>query len=370
MKVLQLGKFYPISGGVEKVMYDIVSGLSKREFHSDMLCASLDNQSREVLINEKAKIICAPTWVKMCATMFSPSMISKLRSMMGDYDIVHVHHPDPMAALSLWLSGYRGKVVLHWHSDILKQKVALFFFMPLQNWLINRADVIIGTTPVYLAESPFLQSKSIKKVCIPIGVPSMFPQSSEVNRLQAKYQGRKIIFSLGRLVTYKGFEYLIKSGKSLPDDYVILIGGSGPLKNKLQDIITSCNLQDKVHLLGRISDEDLPNYFAACDLYVMSSIWKTEAFGIVQIEAMSCGKPIVATKIKGSGVSWVNEDGVSGINVEPKNPEAIAKAIITILSDKKQYMKYSEGARKRYHSIFRYETMIDNCINLYHSITQ
>lgn len=368
MKVLQLGKFYPISGGVEKVMYDIVVGLSKRDFHSDMLCASLDNKLRKIPINEKAKIICTPTLIKMCATMFSPKMISKLRSIMDEYDIIHVHHPDPMAALALWFSGYKGKVVLHWHSDILRQRIALKFFMPLQNWLVNRADVIVGTTPLYLAESPFLQSKLLRKVCIPIGVPPMSPQPLAVNDLKMRYHGKKIIFSLGRLVTYKGFEYLIKAASFLSDDYVILIGGSGPLKQSLQDIIAFNDLQNKVFLLGRISDGDLPNYFGACDLYIMSSIWKTEAFGIVQIEAMSCGKPIVATKIKGSGVSWVNEDGVSGINVEPMDSEAIAKAAVDILSDREQYMKYSKGAKERYYSIFTYEKMIDNCINIYQSI--
>jgi rhamnosyl/mannosyltransferase len=83
--------------------------------------------------------------------MVSPAMVSHLRMIASEYDIIHVHHPDPMAALALRLSGYQGKVVLHWHSDIVKQKKLLSLYLPLQKWLIRRADLIVGTTPVYLA---------------------------------------------------------------------------------------------------------------------------------------------------------------------------------------------------------------------------
>lgn len=369
MRVLQIGKFYPIVGGIEKVMYDIVIGMSQRDdVDCDMLCASKGRQSDVVFIDKNAKIICTPTWLKMFATMLSPTMVAKLREIKNSYDIIHIHHPDPMAALALWLSGYKGKVVLHWHSDILKQKLTLKLFSPLQEWLIRRADVIVGTSPNYLKESPFLQSNSLKKICIPIGISTLVPILEKVKEIRQEYAGKKIIFSLGRLVEYKGFEYLIKASEYLPEEYLILIGGSGPLRQKMDELIEVRQLHSKVKLLGRIDDKDLPNYFGACDLYVLSSIWKTEAFGIVQIEAMSCGKPVVATKIKGSGVPWVNEDGVSGINVEPKKPKAIADAILLILSDEDCYMKFSKGARERYETLFQKKIMIDKCADLYKTL--
>lgn len=369
MRVLQIGKFYPIVGGIERVMYDIVVGISQMDdVDCDMLCAAIDRQSCIVTVNEKAKIICTSTWFKAFATMISPAMITKLRRIKNDYDIIHIHHPDPMAALALWLSGYKGKVVLHWHSDILKQKISLKLYAPLQRWLIGRADVIFGTSPVYLQESPFLQSDSLNKVCIPIGIDPVMPDSEIVKAIRRKYDSKKIVFALGRLVEYKGFEYLIEAAKYLSNDYILLIGGSGVLRQKLEKMIETNHLRSKVELLGRISDEDLPGYFGACDLYVMSSIWKTEAFGIVQIEAMSCGKPVVATKIEGSGVSWVNEDGVSGINVETENAEAIADAIVDILSEEKRYREFSQAAKERYETLFRKERMIEKCTELYKEI--
>ena len=368
MRILQLGKFYPITGGVEKVMFDIVEGMSEREdMHCDMLCASKDWYGKTVQIN-LANIICTPTWVKAFATMISPEMVIRLRRIKKNYEIIQIHHPDPMAALALWLSGYKRKVILHWHADILKQKLALRFYKPLLDWLIRRADIIVGTTPKYLEASPFLQDKSLKKVCIPIGIDAVSYDIEKVKLLRSKHEGKKIIFSLGRLVEYKGYEYLVDAARYLPDDYVVLIGGSGPLKGSLTGLIMQNALQEKVRLLGRISDEDLPTYYAACDVYVMSSIWKTEAFGIVQIEAMSCGKPVVATKIPGSGVDWVNEDGVSGINVEPMNGKAIANAVIHILSDKERYAEFSKGSKERYEKLFRKEAMINSFSDLYKSL--
>lgn len=111
---------------------------------------------------------------------------------------------------------------------------------------------------------------------------------------------------MGRLVAYKGFEYLIKAARQLGNDCVVLIGGKGVLQESLQALIEEQGVADKVKLIGFVSNEELPGYFGACDLFCLSSIWKTEAFAIVQVEAMSCGKPVVATKISGSGVSWVN----------------------------------------------------------------
>lgn len=94
--------------------------------------------------------------------MLSPAMIFRLRKINKEYDIIHIHHPDPMACLALFLSGYKGPVVLHWHSDILKQKMLLKLYSPLQNWLLRRAKVIVGTTPVYVQESPFWKTYSAK----------------------------------------------------------------------------------------------------------------------------------------------------------------------------------------------------------------
>lgn len=367
MKVLQLGKFYPVGGGVEKVMVDLMGGLSARGMYCDMLCAGvgLSGISR---INSRSKLICVDSWCKLAATMIAPGMISQLRRICQEYDIIHVHHPDPMACLALYLSGYKGRVVLHWHSDIAKQRFLLQLYRPLQHWLLKRADVVVGTSPVYMQESPHLAHWQHKVCCLPIGIEPVSPNKEAVEELRSRYGGRHIIFSLGRLVPYKGYRYLIEAARYLSEDYVVLIGGTGPLHNELQERIRHWGVTDRVKLLGRISEEDLPAYYGACSLFCLSSVQKTEAFGIVQIEAMSCGKPVVATRIPQSGVAWVNSDEESGLNVEPGDARALASALRRICEDEELGRLLSAGARERFQRLFHIDRMIDETINLYNQL--
>lgn len=368
LKILQLGKFYPIRGGIEKVEYDLTVGLSEYGVDTDMLCAATEGSGRVVSLSPHARLISCRTRFKAAATMISPSMVHILRNCCHHYDVIHVHHPDPMACLALRLSGYRGKVILHWHSDILKQRYLLQLYRPLQNWLLRRANLIVGTTPVYLSESPFLQQVQDKAVCLPIGVEPMRPDPEAVEAIRNQYGGRKIVFSLGRLVPYKGYRYLVEAAKYLDDDFVVLIGGTGWQAGELQEQIDTLGLGDKVRLLGRVSDELLPAYYGACQVFCLSSVQKTEAFGIVQIEAMSCGKPVVATRIPQSGVAWVNRHGTSGINVEPANARALAEAITALTSDPQVYRRYADGAARRYQELFTKERMVNGCLDLYKKI--
>ena len=368
MKILQLGKFYPVKGGVEKVAYDLMTGLSAQGIRCDMMCATVSGTGRTRSINPYAHLFTCHTWFECAATMIAPTMLTKLRKECAAYDILHIHHPDPMACLALLLSGYKGKVIVHWHSDIQKQKQLLKLYKPMQDWLLKRADLVIGTSPVYLSQSPFLQAVHGKTVCLPIGVEAMEPRPEFAEVIREKYRRRKIVFTLGRLVAYKGYNHLVEAARYLDDSYVVLIGGTGALQGALQAQIEQGALQDKVKLLGRIPDNDLPSYYGACSVFCLSSVMKTEAFGIVQVEAMSCGKPVVATRIPQSGVSWVNAHGVSGLNVEPGNARALAEAIKEITRDEHTYQAYSEGARKRYEELFTKREMIRKCLELYEGV--
>lgn|SRR5690606_37075942 len=369
LKILQLGKFYPIRGGVEKVMYDLMLGLSERKIHCDMLCATTeDHPGGNIELNPYARVIAIRTQFKLAATMIAPNLVLRLRRIANDYDIIHIHHPDPMACLALYLSGYKGKVVLHWHSDILKQKSLLKLYGPLQNWLIKRADIIVGTSPVYVRESSFLNKVQHKVDYIPIGVEPLSPNQPGVKQLREKYKNKKLIFSLGRLVEYKGYEYLVEAMSFLDDGYQLLIGGKGPLEGELKELIKRLDLEDRVELLGYIADEHVSNYYGACDVFCLTSTMKTEAFAIVQIEAMSCGKPIISTKVPGSGVSWVNADDESGLCVEIRDAKAVANAIELVMNDGDRYNQLSNGSLSRYQSLFTRDKMVDRSLEIYNRI--
>ena len=371
MKILQLGKFYPIRGGVEKVMYDMMLGLSARQIHCDMLCASTeDYPAGDIVFNPYAKVMVMHTQIKLAATMLAPSLIFKLKKIAKDYDIIHIHHPDPMACLALFLSGYKGKVVLQWHSDILKQKNLLKLYKPLQDWLIKRAHIVVGTTPVYVEDSPFLKKVKNKLDYIPIGVEAIKADPIRLETIQERYQDRFLIFSLGRLVEYKGYEYLIKAASYLTDDYKIIIGGKGPLHDELKQLIKELGVENKVELLGFVDDDDAYAYFQASHVFALSSIMKTEAFAIVQIEAMSCSKPIVTAHIPESGVSWVNKDNTSGIIVEKENAKALADAFVALRENPDKYERLSNGASERFKNNFCRDVMIDKTIAIYSSLIE
>lgn len=365
MKILQLGKFFPIKGGVEKVEYDLMRGMAEQGTDCDMLCASVKGRGNIIKEGEHARLMYCHTWMEIAGTMIAPSMITTLWRICHKYDIIHVHHPDPMACMALFFTRYRGKVVLHWHSDIVRQKYLMGLYRPFQNWLIRRADVIVGTTPVYVQESDDLQKAQHKTTYLPIGIEEVKLDIKGAERLREEYRNRKIVFSMGRLVHYKGYRYLIEAAQHLSDDYVVVIGGTGPLQEELSKLITAWHLEEKVKLIGFVKDEEVAAYYTACDIFVLPSVQKTEAFGIVQIEAMSCGRPVVATKIPGSGTAWVNEHGISGLNVRPEQPKELADAILMITKDRDAYEVYATGARQRYEKLFTKEKMVAGCLGIY-----
>jgi len=369
MKILQLGKFYPLQGGVEVVMHRLAQGLAERGIDCDLFYASTDGETSDIELSPHCRIFRSKTLCEAKATMISPDMIVKLRRIHRCYDIIHVHHPDPMAALALFLSGYRGKVVLHWHADIISQNRLLTYYKPLQRWLIGRADLIVGTSPVYISESDALQGVQAKTVAVPIGVvPPNEQKIPPMPALLEQLRDKTIVFTLGRLVLYKGFEYLIEAARQLPDDYVVIIGGRGHQYQALQAKIAAEGVQDKVKLIGFIPQDELTAFFKACRLFCLSSIDKREAFAIVQIEAMAFGKPVVSTDIPGSGVPWVNKNGESGITVKPCDSGALAEAIVQLCSDDDRYQDYCRRARERYERLFRYETMIDRMEEIYRKL--
>lgn len=358
------------------MMWDLTRGLSVRNVDCDMLCACLSGETDpkdealrqedgSLRFNAHGRVFRVKALSKKAATMISPAMLSWLRRHGDDYDIIHVHHPDPMAAAALRLSGFKGKVVLHWHSDILSQKFLLALYRPLQDWLVRRADVIVGTTPAYIESSPWLKEVQQKCTYVPIGIEAINPDPDGAAAIRERFPGKTILFSLGRLVPYKGYPVLIRAMKYLPEKYQLLIGGTGPLRKELEELIDSEKLTERVCLEGYIPDEKIPAYFGASDVFVLSSVMKTEAFGIVQIEAMSCGKPVVATKIPGSGVAWVNEDGVSGRNVTAGDSEEMAAAIEDVAD---HYQSFSAGARSRFGELFSEEKMINSILKIYEAL--
>jgi glycosyltransferase involved in cell wall biosynthesis len=370
MKILQLGKYYPPHfGGIESVTYDLTEGLNARGYPCDVLCFNENGTSIEEA-HQGFKVIRASRSAEFSSTAFSLSMPLLLNRLKDRYDIIHVHLPNPMAALAVFLCRPEAKVILHWHSDIIRQRVIYPFFSPLEQWLLRRATKVISTSPSYVEGSGNLQRFRDKVKVIPIGISRerLSVQLDKVSQIRDRYRGKKIVFSLGRLIYYKGFEYLIRTARHLDDNAIVLIGGEGPLGPQLANMIAAEGVQEKVTLLGRVNETDLGNYFMASDIFCLPSIERSEAFGVVLLEALQFGKPIVATRIFGSGVSWVNLHDVTGFNVPIRNAEMLAENINALMSDRDRYDRFSKNALSRFQECFTSDKMVDSFIELYSDI--
>ncbi len=367
MKVLQLTKYYPPQhGGIESATYDVTEGLNEKGIACDVLCS---NPGPETIIETQGnyRIFRTGSISTLFATSISPKFIAFLSSLHQKYDLLHVHFPNPMAALALFLIRPKNRILVHWHSDIIRQRFIYRFFRPLERWVLRRADRIIGTSERYIYGSPALSSFKEKAAVVPLGISTeRFTRNPEKEKsIKERFRGRKIVFSLGRLVYYKGFEQLIEAAKFLDEDTVILIGGDGELRKKFENQIIESRLERKVKLLGRIPDEEIAAYYNTCDVFCLPSTQRSEAFGVVQLEAMYFGKPVVATEIPGSGVSWVNKHNHTGLNVPANNAYALSQALTTVLTDENLAKTFSINARARFQELFTREKMVASFEDIY-----
>ncbi len=369
MKVLQVGRFYPLPvGGVEQVIRNIFEGLNAVGIICDVLSYS-KTFSSSIEATSAGTIYRSASLGCFRSTWLAPLLPWHLKRLAGNYDVIHLHHPDPMSALAFFLLRPKVKLVLHWHCNIVRQRIGRLLVAPLIHWLLRRADAIIVTTPSY-KQTRYLIEWCDKVRVIPIGIgDETLPVDTErLRAIRDTYTGRFIVLAVGRLIYYKGFEYLIKAARLLDDQIVILIAGEGKDRNKLEGLIKKMQMQERVKLLGYLDEADLACYYRACDLFCMSSVANSEAFGIVQLEAMKFGKAIVSTVIPESGVNWVNADRISGINVQAKDSQALARAISVLHRQPDLRRRLSERGRQRFHDMFSRERMCRSLIQLYESI--
>lgn len=354
---------------MERAMFEITEGLNAQNIECNVLCSNTKPVNEESFFENYTVFRTASYGVVNSASV-TPNLIRKLWQLSEKYDIIHVHHPDPTAFLALFLVRPSSKIIIHWQSDIVRQATMIKYFMPLQNWVLKRADAIIVATQEYADHSEHLQPFKEKIAIVPIGISSSAFQTDQakIDAIKERYKDKKIILAFGRLVTYKGFDILIESAQYLSDDCVVLIGGGGHEAENLSNLIRHYQLENRVILLGHIPEEEKYNYFEAATLFCLPSVTKAEAYGVVLLEAMAFGKPIVSSKIIESGMSWVNQDNITGIQVDPKAPRELASAIRRICDDPELYETFSTNALQRYQNVFTRESMIDALIRLYRKV--
>lgn len=372
IKVLQVNKlYYPFIGGIENLVRDLAEGLNDLpDVEVDVLVCQEKGDYREEIING-VKVYRASTYGVISSLPISIQFLSIFRKISKNYDIIHFHMPFPLGDLALLLSGYKGKVVLWWHSDVIRQKKALIFYKPILHHFLKRADRIIAATPNHIASSSYIKDFESKCSVIPIAINTKpFVEvddqiTSLINKYRSISNGKPIVLFVGRLVYYKGIDVLIRAMVYCDARLVIL--GDGPLRDMLETLVNDYDLAGKVLFIGKQNNENMIAWYHACDLFVLPSVENSETYGLVQLEAMACGKPVINTDLP-TGVPCVSLHNITGYTVPVNDVDALSSAINKLINNPRSLAVFGENAKERIKESFSQESMFRAVLNLYREL--
>ncbi len=360
MNVLHIYKdYFPVLGGIENHVRVLAQAGVARGHEVTVLVANTARQTSIETING-VRVIRAARWMTLASTPISPALFVQAGRL--NADIAHLHFPHPPGEVANWLLHPARRTVISYHSDVVRQAGLLRLYTPLMKQVLKRADVIIVGSPP-MKNSMYLADQQAKVHIVPYGLPlarfAAQPTAAEFERVTARYPAvtaslPKLLF-VGRLRYYKGLNVLLDA---LPDlQAQLLIAGSGPMLNAWQAYARLRGVADRVAWLGEVSDDDLPVLYHLAQLFVLPATHPSEAFGLVQVEAMASGIPTVCTEL-GTGTSWVTLDGQTGYVVPPNDPHSLAEAINQLLSDDQLRAQLGRAAQARAQAEFTVERMI------------
>jgi rhamnosyl/mannosyltransferase len=362
LRVLHVGKYYPpYRGGMETHLQALCTAI-RDDVHVEVVVANDGRPTvRETI--DGISVTRLGTVARLASTPFTPGLTDAIRRARAD--IVHLHFPHPTGVLAWLGSGQVGRLVVTYHSDIVRQRVLGALFAPLLDRALARAAAIVCTSPQYMASSPALARHRSRCEVLPFGVDvarlATVP-SAAVAAIRAEH-GPRLVLGVGRLVPYKGFEYLVRAMREVDGRLVIV--GDGPERGALEREIAQAGVEDRVRLVGSVPD--LAPWLHAADVFALSSVQRSEAFGLVQVEAMACGRPVVNTALD-SGVPYVSLDGETGLTVPARDPASLGRAIARLLADDALRARLGANGRARAARLFSVEAMAAETLSLYERV--
>tara|TARA_R110001583_G_scaffold149372_1_gene301459 strand:+ start:20090 stop:21208 length:1119 start_codon:yes stop_codon:yes gene_type:complete len=365
IKVLHFFKtYYPDTmGGIEQVVFQLAEGAEKFDIDASVLTLS----TRGSFSNQQVgthRVYYSKLTINPASTGISISVIKEFRRLAKEADIIHYHFPWPFMDLLHFICGVRKPTVVTYHSDVVKQKLLLHFYTPLMHKFLSRVDAIVASSPNYVESSSVLARYRSKVSVIPFGLdPSTYPSVCEQKVEAWKDRiGNKVFLFVGALRYYKGLDYLLEA--CALNDFSVAIVGGGPEEKALKQKISSLRLENRVHMIGRVEDEDKVALLSMCYGFVFPSHLRSEAFGMSLLEASMFGKPMISCEI-GTGMSFINQNGVTGITIPPEDSQALASAMDTMWNNEADALSMGENALKRFNEMFRSEKMLQSYSNVY-----
>ncbi len=372
MKIAQVTPyFYPHVGGVESHVLTLSERLVKNGHHVTVYTSCFENLKEKDIFNG-IKIVRTKQIASIFATPITPKIKKAISS--ENHDVIHAHTPPPLTAYYAAKAAKRSKIpfVVTYHCDLelpkFIGKVATAIYQrTFSRYTFKRADRIIVHTKTYGATSRTLWK--FDETVIPSAVnPNRFNKDLDFTEIEKRHglSGKKVVLFVGRLVGHKGIDYLIDSATITPKDVRYVIVGKGPYMDKLKKRVKEKKVEHKVIFTGRVPFEDIPKYFAACDVFVLPSISRLEAFGLVILEAMASSKPVIVSNIP--GVTEVVMEGQQGLHVIPMNAQDLAEKINILLSNKQMQVRMGEAGRRKVEEEYTWDKVVGQIEDVYKSV--
>ena len=367
MRVLHFFKTYLSEsvGGIEQVMFELCESGVAHGIESQVLTLSA-NPVPTVIPFGHHQVHRAKLDVQIASTGFSYSVLKQFRELAAEADVVNYHFPWPFMDLVHFLSGMNKPSVVTYHSDIIRQKHLLTLYRPLMTRFLASVDRIVAASPNYLQTSDVLKQFPQKTRVIPYGLnKSAYPKSDPERMARWRERlGERFFLFVGVMRYYKGLHILIEALKDV--DYPVVIVGAGPLESELQAQAAALGLRN-IKFVGRLDDADKAAVLELSYAMVFPSHLRSEAFGISLLEGAMYGKPMISSEI-GTGTSFINNHGETGLVVPPSNPQAFRQAMRTLWDNPVQAATMGIKAEARYRQLFTAEEMGRQWAHLYEEL--
>lgn len=345
MRILHVYKdYYPVLGGIENNLRQLAEAQAAQGHEVTVLVTNPQGARTTVRIEAEVRVIRAARLATLASTPLSPALIGHIAR--ARPDITHLHFPYPVGEIGQLLCGRGRPTVITYHSDVVRQAGILRLYAPVLRRVLARADRILVSSPAYRDSSPYLRPLAARCTIVPIGIPFerfATPRPDEAARWRARFPGPLLLF-VGRLRYYKGLNDLIAAMTDVPA--TLLIAGDGPEGPALRAQAQALGVAARVHFLGDVPDADLPGLYQAADVFVLPSSRRSEAYGIALLEAMAAGVAVISTEL-GTGTSWLNRHGETGLVVPPGDPAALATALQALLADDERRRRMARAAQAR-----------------------
>ena len=368
IRVLHFCKNSPDSpGGMEQVIHQLARGAAAQGVLTDVLHLSRDPNERGVQSHgyetHRARLD-----LQLAATGMSASAFLRFARLAKHADVIHYHYPWPFMDVVHFATRARKPALVTYHADITRQKYLSRLYRPLQQRFLTSVDRIVATSANYAASSPVLQHFANKVSVIPIGLDqASYPLASGERLAHWQHRlGKGFFLFVGVLRYYKGLHVLIEAAQGL--DFPIVIVGAGPIDAELKAQAAALGTRN-VQFLGYIPDSDKVALLSLCRGVVLPSHLRAEAFGVSLLEGAMFGKPMISTEI-GTGTTFVNIDGETGIVVPPGDPLALRNAMRSLATDAALAEAMGKRAEERYWHEFTAAKMVATYVDVYRGLAK